>query len=522
MTHLRFDFRLAAQWLVCCSLLAGFPAVRAEVKLPDVLRSGMVMQRDEPVALWGTADPAEAVQVKLGAATVKTVADAKGSWQVRLPAMAAGGPHELSVTGKNTVTLTDILFGEVWLCAGQSNMSFPLKPFDFYDGVREDMAKADFPLLRLYNPAEPGWKTCTPQAVGKFSATPFYFGRYLHQELKVPVGLVVCAQISTPIETWISPDEIKASVWGRKMIEDRDSQALADAKDEYRKKMDEWKPRKQAWDMAVAFGLEDPGPLPQKVVAPAIISESERSFGGCFESLVEPVIPLAIRGFIWYQGEANLRDCNYLDKMKTLVTSWRRRWNQDKMLPFYFVQIAPYSPFIDRTTLPRFWDVQAVAAREIPDSAVVCTIDIGDPPINIHPPNKRELGRRLGLVALARTYGRSDVVWSGPVFRGMKIEKNKARIRFDRVGGGLVSRDGKPLAWFQVSGDDKKFVEAKAEIEGDSVVVWSDGVQKPVAVRYAWHQTPGYTLGTIGPTGPVPNLVNKEGLPAFPFRTDVW
>ena len=158
----------------------------------------------------------------------------------------------------------------------------------------------------------------------------------------------------------------------------------------------------------------------------------------------------------------------------------------------------------------------------IPDTGMAGTLDLGDPPANIHPPNKRELGRRLALLALAKTYNRKGIVYSGPMYKSMAIEERKIRVRFDHVGGGLVARDGKPLAWFQLAGADKTFAEARAEIDGDSVIVGADTIEKPVAVRYAWHQTPGYTPGTNGPTGPTPNLTNAEGLPAFPFRTDAW
>ena len=230
--------------------------------------------------------------------------------------------------------------------------------------------------------------------------------------------------------------------------------------------------------------------------------------------MIHPLVPFAIRGAIWYQGEANVRPLDelYFEKEKALILGWRKVWGQDEF-PFYFVQLAPFnygrhkqgtSPFL----MPRIREAQA-KALSILNTGMVVTTDIGDLR-NIHPSNKLDVGKRLALVALAKTYGRRELVYSGPLYKSMSIEDGKARIKFDHIGTGLASRDGKLLTWFKIAGEDRKFVDADAEIDGEEVVVWNDSVSKPVAVRFGWHMEA------------IPNLMNKEGLPASPFRTDDW
>ena len=222
--------------------------------------------------------------------------------------------------------------------------------------------------------------------------------------------------------------------------------------------------------------------------------------------MVNPLVPFAIRGAIWYQGEANISDgAIYHEKMKALISGWRKVWGQGDF-PFYFVQLAPYKyRRADPQYLPRIWEAQT-ATLSVPNTGMAVTVDIGNPK-NIHPRNKRDVGKRLALWALSKTYGQKDIVYSGPLYKSMSIEGDKIRIRFDHVGGGLASRDAKPLNWFEISGKDMKFVKAKAKIDGETLVVSSETVAMPVAVRFAWFQTAK------------PNLMNKEGLPASPFRT---
>ncbi|MDD5676738.1 MAG: sialate O-acetylesterase [Kiritimatiellae bacterium] len=497
----------------------------AVVELPAILSNGMVLQRDATNAIWGMANPGEVVTVKLGKAKIKAQADNKGKWQARLPPMPAGGPHELTVIGQNTVTLSDVWVGEVWLCSGQSNMQITLKSYRNHADVMADITTADFPQIRAYNPPPVGsqtsWTPCSPKTAADFSATAFYFGRYLHQELKVPIGLILRAIGSTYIENWVPFDALRQAPWGKKLIEMQKTREFSAAKAEFAERIMAWQAAKAEWARKKAEGT-DRSPEPARPVIPPILAQYDRGLGNKFR-IIPQIIPFTIRGVIWYQGEANVADepqDEYLDKMKTLIGSWRNLWAQGDF-PFYYVQLAPYRYAQDWTVLPRFWEVQA-AALCIPGAAMAGTLDLGDAPDNVHPSNKREVGRRLALLALAKIYGREDVACSGPTYKSMAAEGCKLRIRFDNVYGGLTTRDGKPPAWFQVAGADKAFVEAQAEIKDDTVCAWSAAVEKPIAVRYAWHQTPGYQPGTNTPTGPTPNLTNVKGLPTLSFRTDSW
>ncbi|NLE41308.1 MAG: sialate O-acetylesterase [Lentisphaerae bacterium] len=507
-------------WLALLPALAL--TAHAEVTLPDVFASGMVLQRETPVAVWGSAAPGETVRVAIADASAEAVAGTNGAWRVDLPAMPAGGPHTMTVAGKNTVQLKDVLVGEVWLCSGQSNMSHPIKFYDIHPGVKEDIAAADFPTLRLYcKQTGHRWAPCSPATLPDFSAVPFYFGRELLRELDVPVGLVVCAQIGSAIEQWIPMDEIEKSDWGRKMIEVQASEAFKAAQLELRRENEAWTKKRQMWEMSVAVGMEDSGQVPLRKPVPALIARNQRQLGNLFSSSLAPVIPYSVRGFAWYQGEANVGDADYAEKLELMVATWRRLWGQGA-IPFHSVQIAPCGYKADFFVLPDFWEQQMRAAKAMGVSWVVPSIDIGEPTFNIHPPNKREFGRRLARSALANTYGRKDVAWSGPVFKSAAREGSALRLQFHHADGGLAASDGQPLAWFEVAGKDGKFASASAMIEGDAVVVsGAPAIAEPVAVRYAWRQTPGYTAGVFGPTGPVPNLVNSAGLPAYPFQTSL-
>lgn len=499
-------------------LAAAVPAFAA-VKLPDVISSGMVLQRSVPVKIWGAADPGEKVTVQIAGAKAEAVADTNGSWMVSLPSMEAGGPHEMTVSASNTIKLADILVGEVWLCSGQSNMSHPTRNFDLFSGVKDDVAAADFPKLRFFpNGNQKTWAACTPESANNVSAVGFYFGRELVQALDgVPVGIVVSAQIGSHIERWLPLDTIETTDWGKDIVAAKDSEEMKLARAAHREKHGEWRTLKQMWEMSTAVGMEDAGTVPPLPKAPEILRK-DRMLSDLFEGMLKPVIPYTVRGFLWYQGEANVGDADYAEKQALLISTWRKLWGQGD-LPFYFVQIAPCGYKADKGVLPEFWEQQARAARAVPNSELAATIDIGEPTFNIHPPNKREVGRRLSLIALAKTYGKSDIVWSGPTFKAMEVQGDSVRVKFDNIGSGLAIAGDGPLAWFEVAGADGKFASAEAVIDGDAVVVKSGAVKAPVAVRYAWTQTPGYTAGVAGPTGPLANLINKEGLPAYPFRS---
>ncbi|MCA8983539.1 MAG: sialate O-acetylesterase [Planctomycetaceae bacterium] len=422
----------------------------ADVKLPAVIDSHMVLQRDKPLPIWGWAEAGEAVTVTLDDQSVKTVADEQGKWRVTLSAVKADGKeHTLTVQGKNTIVLEDILIGDVWLGSGQSNMEWQLINTH---GSKEAIALADHPTIRLFHvpkvqQAQPAsdvdakWKHCTPANIPTFSAVLYYFGLKLNQEVNVPIGLINSSWGGSPIEPW----------------------TIAEGKS-----------------------------------------------GGMYNGMIAPLQPFAIRGAIWYQGETNALQKNglaYYDKKQALISGWRSLWGQD--LAFYFVQIAPWSGRYEEGELPALWEAQ-VASLKIPGTGMAVTTDLVDNIADIHPRNKIDVGHRLALWALAKSYGRSDLVYSGPLYKGMKIEGNQIRIEFAHATAALKSRDDKPLTEFQIAGADGNFVDATATLDGPTVLVSSAQVAAPKQVRFGWHKLAN------------PNLVNSVGLPASPFQTNNW
>ena len=437
------------------------------ITLPKLFSDGMVLQRDMPVPVWGLADPGEKVTVKVAGQEASAVADDKRQWLVKLPAMQAGGPFEMTVSGKNTLVVKDVLVGEVWICAGQSNMEKPIGP---HPGQKpcpnweQEIAGANFPEMRLLEVPPKGapkpvtdvsvqWLVCTPANIRikrggghGYSAAAYFFGRELHKELRVPVGLIAASASGTRCEPWTPHGE----------------------------------------------GVP-PNNRPD-----------------LFNGIINPLIPFAMRGVIWYQGESNMGDgMKYCDRMKALIAGWRKAWGQGDF-PFYFVQLPPADYGADPLKLPELREAQA-ATLVLPNTGMAVTIDIGSYP-DCHAPNKQDVGKRLALSGLAKVYGRGNLVYSGPLYKSMSVEGGKVRIRFDHIGGGLAARDGnaKELTWFEMAGADRKFVKAGAQIDGETVLVSNDAVAQPAAVRFGWHQQA------------VPNLMNKEGLPAAPFRTDDW
>jgi len=427
--------------------MVSVPAVRAEVKLPKVFGSHMVLQQQRPVIVWGWADPGEEVTVALDQNTAKAKADAQGDWKVTLPALNADGKVRcLTVSGTNKIELTDILVGEVWVGSGQSNMEWPVAATI---KAQEVIAAANHPQIRLFQvpkvqTKEPAkdvqaeWKVCTPQSVPGFSGVLYFFGLKLHQELNVPVGLINSSWGGSPIEAWIC---------------------------------------------------------------------TSKPSGGMHNGMIAPVKPVGIRGAIWYQGESNLgQGLKYFEKMKALIEGWRGIWGYE--FPFYFVQLAPFGSYV-ATPMGPLWEAQA-ASLKIPGTGMAVTTDLVDNIKDIHPKNKLDVGNRLALWALAKTYGKAGIVYSGPLYKSMAVEGNKVRLSFAHVGSGLKSRDGKPLSDFEIAGADGKFVPAEAAVDGASIVVQSKEVAEPKQVRFGWSNTAN------------PNLINAEGLPASPFQTKDW
>jgi sialate O-acetylesterase len=433
----------------------------ADVRLSSLISDNMMFQRDVPARVWGWADRGEKVTVRLDKLERTAAANERGEWLVEFPPLAAGGPYEMTVRGRNTILVKNILIGEVWVCSGQSNMEWAVVVSRDRD---KEIEAAEYPSIRLFTVSKKQtdtperdcqgrWQPCSKQSIAYFSSVAYFFGRKLHQDLKVPVGLVVAAVGGTRIEPWTPACGVDA---------------VAELK-----------------------------------------ADKKGTNGDLFNGMIHPLTPLRIRGVIWYQGEGNVGDgMIYFHRMRALVAGWRHVWGQGDF-PFYYVQIAPLNwGGKSGYEQPALWEAQTAALR-IPNTGMVVTNDIGNIG-DAHPRNKQEVGRRLALWALAKTYGQREVVCASPIYKAMRVEGNRIRISFAGASGGLGSRNDKPLTWFQIAGADRKFVSAQARIDGETVVVWSEQIDKPVAVRFAWHQIAEH------------NLMNQAGLPASPFRTDDW
>lgn len=512
--------RLALSAALSLVLFAAVP-LSAYVRLPNVIGSNMVLQQNIPIPVWGWAECGEHITVEFAGSKVGTRADAKGRWMVKLPARKAGGPWNMTIQGDNKIRLTNILAGEVWICSGQSNMAMGI---GLVIDSRNEISSANYPGIRLLklpkqtatgpvDDVDAQWLVCSPETVsmgdwGGFSAVGYLFGRRIHKTLGVPVGIIDSSWGGTRIESWTPPAGFAQVPKLHDILA-----KINDTNAAYKKTVTAAvRPLKQ-WiaEAEKALSQDNPVPLPPRD-ADGLLRRvrNPKQPAVLYNGMVHPLVPFAIRGAIWYQGESNCGDgMMYYEKMKALIGGWRQVWGQGDF-PFYYVQLAPCSYYrTSPTALPEIWEAQT-AALSIPNTGMAVTYDTVDDMDDIHPKNKQQVGRRLALWALARTYGYSDIIYSGPLYKSISIEGNKVRIRFSHVGSGLTSYDGGLLGDFEIAAADRKFVKAKAEIAGDSVVVSSEAVTAPVAIRYGWHQTAQ------------PNLINKEGLPASPFRTDNW
>jgi sialate O-acetylesterase len=506
---------------VVVGLLAGAGLAHtawAEVRLPKVFSSHMVLQQEKPLVVWGWAQPAEKVTVELGAAKQEVQANERGEWKAMLPAMKAGGPYTLTVSGSNKVQFEDVMVGEVWLCSGQSNMEMGIGAAR---DAKEEIAAADYPGLRLLlvtkswkpepqSDIEGTWKVCTPKTVAEggwsgFSACAYYFGRELNKKLGVAMGLIDASWGGTRIEPWTPPE-------GFAMVpplkRDYELVQLGDPRTApHQQRLEQVLQETERWLGAARQALTARALVPAMPTYPAELLPPHdlQQATALYNGMIFPIRPFALRGAIWYQGESNATEgMLYAERMRALIGGWRQVWGEGDF-PFYFVQIAPYTYGFNVEVIGEFWEAQA-AAQAIPNTGMAVISDIGDLK-DIHPKNKQEVGRRLALWALAKTYGKENVVYSGPTFKALTIEGDKLRLSFDQIGGGLASRDGKPLSWFEViDADEGGFVKADAQIDGSTVVLSAPSVKHPVAMRFAWSMLAE------------PNLMNAEGLPAGAFR----
>lgn len=510
--------RLSRLWLTLAAVAASAPPLLADVKPHALFGDAMVLQRGGPVPVWGTADPGEAVTVTLKldadgrAATAQTTADDQGRWSVKLEPAASPGPFTLSFQGKNAVTFKDVLLGEVWICSGQSNMEWPLKASFQAD---EAIAKAKHPNIRLFTVprktasvpqtnVDGKWKVCTPESAADFSAVGYYFGRDLHKNLNVPVGLIKSAWGGTPAQAWTSTEALAAvpelKYYPEQLARQIENYNGDDAKTKHQEALAK---HKEAAAKAKAEGKQAPR-------APQLFDpdKSQNSPARLYNGMIAPLVPFAFKGVIWYQGESNANKAyEYRKLMPTLIADWRNQWKRGDF-PFLIVSLAPFQKIRNEpgeSNWAELREAQWLTTKALPNVGLAVITDVGEEN-DIHPRKKEPVGARLALAARKIAY-RQPIVASGPEYASLKVEGNKAVVSFTNVGAGLECR-GDALTGFTVRGEDRQWHNAKAEIRGDTVAVWSDAVEKPVAVRFGWAQFP------------VVNLWNKDGLPAVPFRTD--
>ena len=486
----------------------------------------MVIQQNTNVTIWGWADIGEVVSVKgsWNDKEVKNSTDENGKWKVILKSPKAGGSYEMEIAGENKIVIKDILVGEVWLGSGQSNMQRPLYKTE---DAEEEISKADFYDIRLFHverdywdevkeDCDGKWVKCSPETVSDFSAVAYYFGRELYDKLNVPIGLINCSYGGSTVEAWIDKKTLESNMdvhavyemWKEKVTE------YPELKMKYLKGVKRWEDQN-------GVKITKPSELPEELRPSNTIKDIEEKFftrpSYLYNAMLAPIIPFPIKGIIWYQGEGNVRewmykgDKHYRQKeyrklFPLLISDWREKWNIGDF-PFYYVQIATFDYKSQNPNASLLRESQTMA-MDMPNTGMVVTADIGD--VNdIHPKNKKDVGKRLSRWALAKTYGFENIVYSGPLYKSMKKLEDKIRIDFYYTGSGLELRKDVQNC-FEIAGQDKVFYQAEVKIEGSVIVVNSDKVTEPESVRYNWSITS------------LPNLFNKEGLPAVPFRTDNW
>lgn len=499
------------------ALLFLAQAATAEVSLPSIFGDHMVLQQGQANPVWGWGSPGEAVTVAIAGQTKTAKVNDQGKWSVKLDPLKVGGPHKLVIKGKNEVTFSDVLVGEVWLCSGQSNMEWPVRAANDPD---LETAAANFPKIRLITVPKVGtqqpqedfdgkWQVCSPETAGDFSAVGYFFGRQLHQTLDVPVGLIDNAWGGSSCEAWVRRDLLEQEErykplldrWEQQENDPKNQQALA----KYHEQVEAWKEK-------VKQARAEGKPTPPRPRAPRHRLTGQHRPGNLYNGNLHPIIGYGIRGAIWYQGESNAsRAYQYRHLFPLMIQNWRDEWQQGDF-PFYWVQLADFKD-VQAEPQESAWaelrEAQTMTLDKLPATGEAVIIDLGEAH-DIHPKNKQDVAKRLSRWALAEVYGK-ELVYRSPRYKSMEKKGNKIVLTFEHVGGGLDTFDVRQPLGFTIAGADKKFVAAQAKILGkDKVEVWSDQVSEPVAVRYAWADNP------------VCNLQNREGLPVTPFRTDDW
>ena len=490
--------RTSLRVLMCCTLVVlASAAASAAVKLPALIGDNMVLQRGQPVHIWGWADKGEEVTVTVAGQTLTAKAGDDGRWKVTLDKLTVGRPLEMTVKGSsgNAITVKNIAVGEVWVCSGQSNMEMGIRQID---NAENEIAAANYPSIRLMlQPKTFGvvpmtipsgqWKVCSPETIIQngwegFSAAGYFFGRRLHDELKIPIGLISTSWGGSPVEAWI-----EAGVLAK-------HPDFSDAVER----------------LHMLNSIEG---IDNFAASPDTEAQIVWTPGALYNGMIAPFVKFGICGTIWYQGESNAaRGFQYRSLLTMMIEDWRKKWDQGNF-PFYIAQLANWANELPPAQTPEDSDwaelreSQAYVAKTVPESGLAVMIDIGDS-IDIHPKNKQDAGIRLALIALAKYY-KKDIPFSGPEYKTHTVEGSSVRLSFNHADGGLTAKNG-ALKGFAIAGLDKKFYWANAVIERDTIVVSSPNVAEPAAVRYAWAMDP------------VCNLYNGAGLPAVPFRTDGW
>jgi sialate O-acetylesterase len=508
-------------------------SLMANVKMGSPFTNHMVLQQGVSVPVWGTASAGEEITATINKLKQTAKAGENGKWEVRFVNLKAGGPYELTIKGRNTITLQDVYVGEVWLCSGQSNMDMTVAKEDrYWCGVFNEaleVASANYPLIRQFyakfspslepqNEVEGEWEVCSPATVGHFRAAAYFFARNLYQKMNVPIGLLVTTYGASTAEAWTSRQALESNPNLSVLLDnfkqkiDKFSADSANIMQKYREAISKWTDDDAKAKAAAGDVQANQAKTPKRPTNPKPWVD-QHSPTVLFNGMVLPLIPYAIRGALWYQGESNGPTAKiYSTIMETMIADWRKSWKQGDF-PFIYVQLANHQTTITEPVK----DDPMVFVREgqlknlsISNTAMVSAIDNADPndPGNIHPKNKQEIGLRLSKAAEGLVY-KGKITYMGPIYEKMQVEGNTIRVYFTFTGAGLMAK-GDKLSGFAIASDDKKFVWAEAKIDGNTVVVSSLEITNPSAVRYGWSKNP-----------PV-NLYNKENLPASPFRTDSW
>ncbi|MCH6255066.1 sialate O-acetylesterase [Puniceicoccaceae bacterium K14] len=496
--------------LTIAATLVTSLSLTADVKVPSIFGDHMVFQQKQKNPVWGSADPGEKITLSIGKQKHKTVADSEGAWKIVLDPLDTKLSYELKIKGKNTLVFTDVLVGEVWICSGQSNMEWSLTRSS---NSELEIASANHPRIRLISVPRKGtqepqddfegeWSVCTPETAESFSAVGYHFGTRLHQILDVPIGLINNAWGGSAAEAWVRRDILESDAFYTPLMQQwEETEATYDYEEvlkEYELTLKEWEESDQSERR------------PRK---PGNILKDRHRPANIYNGVLHPIIGFGIKGVIWYQGESNAkRAYQYRKLFPLMIENWRDEWQQGDF-PFYYVQLADYR---EEQAEPgdsdwaELREAQTMAMNLLPNLGQAVIIDVGEGR-DIHPTDKNTVANRLVRWALANDYGYNQVSYHSPVYKNVSFANGKATIDFDHVGKGLYAFDTKEVIGFAIAGEDKQFVWAEAKIvDKDTIEIWSDSVETPAAVRYAWADNP------------VCNVINREGLPLTPFRSDNW